>query len=95
MTSELVFIHTLDTQLFRWMKAACCMYGLEELSRYRQRKAFHGGRFFLRTEGPTRARIFVYRQVSKEWQYQNKERIAAFIEAYRADCFAPARRRAA
>lgn len=77
---EGVFIvRTLDRQLRRWAWEAAFMYRLDDLPQNVWRKIHMGGRWFFDQGDPIGARKFVWRQVSKRWQYLHDDEIAEFI----------------
>jgi hypothetical protein len=90
-----IVIRSIEAQLLRWITAACQHYRLHTVPRRVFRKALNGGRDLMLSDGPHRARSFIYRKVSKHWQRLNAERIAAFVAEFRAACERPNFRRAA
>lgn len=71
---------SIDRQIGHWMGEAKRLYGIETFPKKLYHKMLMGARSFMRKGECGAARAFVYRQLSKRWQYLNDERIVEFIE---------------
>jgi len=77
--SEKVVIRSLDQQIRCWAHRAIWVYRLDDLPQDLWRKIHMGGRWFFDHGDPCGARKFVWRQVSKRWQYLHDDEVAEFI----------------
>lgn len=72
-------VRTIDAQIGHWIRDAQHQYSIDTFPKKLYRKMLMGGRAFMREHDPKTARAFVFRQMSKRWQYLNAERIEEFI----------------
>ena len=79
MSDERVVVRTIDQQIRRWAAQAMWTYRLEYLPTAVWHKIHCGGRWFFEQSDPCGARKFVWRQVSKRWQYLHDDEVAEFI----------------
>lgn len=88
---EHVIICSIDRQIGYWIGRAKRLYGIETFPKHIYQKMLMGARSFMREGDCKAARAFVYRQMSKRWQYLYSERIVEFIEdEYGSKCDEPA-----
>lgn len=79
-------VRSIDQQIQQWAIEAMRIYRVT-LPKPDYRKALFAARSLIASGQCWRAKRFVFRQVSKRWQYLNDDRIADFIsEAYGVEC---------